>query len=137
MIGGSVHPLVLSLTWPGKLEGRPIDRGMDTQEAIQQLEEFRRRVCDSSCQRRRGDGSDRCSSQQHWSSTGGRRDDTLPFHHELCAQVEDSHYGHPKFLVPAARYDNLITIARLCGNPVLYRPALPTPEEEWEHGHPT
>jgi hypothetical protein len=64
-------------------------------------------------------------------------DDTLPFHHELCAQVEDSGYGHPKFLSPAARYDNLITIARLRGNRVLYRPALLTPDEERGRGHPT
>lgn len=64
-------------------------------------------------------------------------DETLPFHKDLCVQVLDSRYSVPKFLSPVARYGNLVTIARLRSNRVLYRPAQPVPEEERGRGHPT
>lgn len=63
-------------------------------------------------------------------------DETLPFHKALCVQVEDSRYSVPKFLSPLAGYDNLVTIARLRGDRVLYRPAAAVPDEERGPGHP-
>ena len=63
-------------------------------------------------------------------------DETLPFHQDLCVQVVDSRYSIPKFVSPVAQHKNLVTIARLRSNRVLYRPAQPVPEEERGRGHP-
>jgi hypothetical protein len=63
-------------------------------------------------------------------------DDTLPLHQDQCVQVVDSRYSGPKFLSPMAQYDNLVTIARLRSNRVLYRPAQPIPEAERGPGRP-
>jgi hypothetical protein len=64
-------------------------------------------------------------------------DETLPFHQDLSVQVQDSRYSIPKFLSPMARYENLVTIARLRSNRVLFRPPESIPEEATGPGHPT
>jgi len=40
-------------------------------------------------------------------------DEALPFHDDLCVQVEDSRYSTPQFLSQVGRHDNMITITRL------------------------
>lgn len=63
-------------------------------------------------------------------------DETLPFHRDLCVQVEDSAYSVVTFLGPVARHENLVTVARLRGNRVLCR--LPSQAEAGSQpGHPT
>ena len=63
-------------------------------------------------------------------------DERLPFHNELCVQVEDSRYSTPAFLHPVAQHTNLVTIARLRGTRTLYRPATAVPAEDRQAGHP-
>lgn len=63
-------------------------------------------------------------------------DKRLPFHNDLCVQVEDSRYSTPAFLHPVAQHTNLVTIARLRGTRTLYRPAAPVAAEERQAGHP-
>ena len=63
------------------------------------------------------------------------RDETLPFHDDLCVQVEDSRYSTPQFLSQVGKHDNLITIARLRSNRNLYR-SVPSVEQSGQ-GHPT
>ena len=62
-------------------------------------------------------------------------DETLPFHEDLCVQVEDSRYSTPQFLSQVGKHDNLITIARLRSNRNLYRSVQSI--EQSGHGHPT
>ena len=52
-------------------------------------------------------------------------DARLPFHHELCVQVEDSRYSVATFLSPVAQHANLVTITRLRSTRTLYRQAPP------------
>lgn len=62
-------------------------------------------------------------------------DETLPFHDDLCVQVEDSRYSTPQFLSQVGEYDNLITISRLRSNRNLYRSVQSL--EQSSRGHPT
>jgi len=62
-------------------------------------------------------------------------DKTLPFGDDLCVQVVDSAYSAVKFLGRVAPYNNLVTIARIRGNRVLYRTPPPT-EGKRSRGHP-
>ena len=64
-------------------------------------------------------------------------DARLPFHNELCVQVDDSRYSTPAFLHPVAQHANLVTIARLRGTRTLYRPATPVAADTRPAGHPT
>ena len=63
-------------------------------------------------------------------------DARLPFHHDLCVQVEDSRYSVAAFLSPMAQHANLVTITRLRGTRTLYRPAPPGAAAR-QAGHPT
>jgi hypothetical protein len=62
-------------------------------------------------------------------------DETLPFHQQLCVEVEDSAYSVAPFLGRVAHHTNLVTVTRLRGNRTLYRqmvaPVADAP------GHPT
>ena len=62
-------------------------------------------------------------------------DETLPFHDDLCVQVEDSRYSTPQFLSQVGKHDNLITIARLRSNRNLYCSVQSV--EQLGRGHPT
>jgi hypothetical protein len=64
-------------------------------------------------------------------------DETLPFHGHLCVEVLDSAYSVAPFLGPVVRYDNLVIVARLRGNRVLYRLPLPPEPNDRRRGHPT
>ena len=64
-------------------------------------------------------------------------DARLPFHHDLCVQVEDSRYSVATFLSPVAQHANLVTITRLRGTRTLYRPAPPVAAAARQAGHPT
>jgi len=64
-------------------------------------------------------------------------DERLPFHNDLCVQVDDSRYSTAAFLHPVAQYPNLVTIARLRGTRTLYRPAAPVAPDDRQAGHPT
>jgi hypothetical protein len=63
-------------------------------------------------------------------------DTTLPFHHKLLVQVNDSHYSCVTYLGQRSIYSNLVTIARVRSNRTFYRkPAasfMPA-----KRGHPT
>lgn len=63
-------------------------------------------------------------------------DERLPFHNDLCVQVEDSRYSTAAFLHPMARHAHLVTIARLRGTRTLYRPAPPVAAADRQAGHP-
>ncbi len=63
-------------------------------------------------------------------------DDTLPFHLWLCVEVADSSYSKPKYLAANRSQRNLITIARLRSNRVLYRQPV-AQMTEGKRGHPT
>ena len=63
-------------------------------------------------------------------------DARLPFHHDLCVQVEDSRYSVAAFLSPMAQHAHLVTITRLRGTRTLYRPAPPGAAVR-QAGHPT
>jgi hypothetical protein len=63
-------------------------------------------------------------------------DARLPFHHDLCVQVEDSRYSVAAFLSPMAQHANLVTITRLRGTRTLYRQAPPGAVAR-QAGHPT
>jgi len=63
----------------------------------------------------------------------------LPFHNELCVQVEDSRYSTPAFLHTVhtpAPHANLVTIARLRSTRTLYRQATPVAAADRNAGHP-
>lgn len=63
------------------------------------------------------------------------KDETLPFHDDLCVEVADSAYSVTPFLGRVAKHDNLVIVARLRGNRVLYR--VPTAADDHRLGHPT
>jgi len=65
-------------------------------------------------------------------------DVSLPFHDDLCVQVEDSGYSGASFLGPVAALPNLVSVIRLASNRVVYYPP-PTPPESRPPtaGHPT
>lgn len=63
-------------------------------------------------------------------------DQTLPFHNELCVEVEDSGYSKPAFLAKNRKKTNLVTITRARNTRIFYRqPAAGAGEAEV--GHPT
>jgi len=61
-------------------------------------------------------------------------DETLQFKNNLCVQVVDSTLSAINFLGRVATKENLVTIARLRGNRVLYR--LPEKKDNRKRGHP-
>lgn len=66
-------------------------------------------------------------------------DERLPFHNDLCVQVEDSRYSTPAFLHAVhtpPQHANLVTIARLRGTRTLYRQATSVAADERAAGHP-
>jgi hypothetical protein len=66
-------------------------------------------------------------------------DERLPFHNDLCVQVEDSRYSTPAFLHAVhtpAQHANLVTIARLRGTRTLYRQATSVAADDRKAGHP-
>jgi hypothetical protein len=65
------------------------------------------------------------------------QDETLPFHDELCVQVEDSTYSAVTFLGRVGKHDNLVTVVRLPGNRTVYRTPVLSAEEQNAPGHPT
>jgi len=62
-------------------------------------------------------------------------DKTLPFGESLCVQVVDSAYSAVRFLGRVAPHENLVTIARIRGNRVLYQTPPPT-QGKRQKGHP-
>jgi len=64
-------------------------------------------------------------------------DDTLPFHEDLCVQVADSTYSAITYLGRVAPHKNLISIARLPSNRVVYRQFQRPADEPHPVGHPT
>jgi len=66
------------------------------------------------------------------------RDETLPFHDELCVHVADSVYSAVTYLGPVAvqEHRNLVNVVRSPGNRVFYRQAPPV-EGKRGRGHPT
>jgi hypothetical protein len=84
----------------------------------------------------------RVSSQQTPNEVGANQvemlieDPALPFHGQLCVQVEDSSYSVVPFLGRIAWHRDLVTVTRLRGNRTLYRQPLPV-EGKRPRGHPT
>ena len=66
------------------------------------------------------------------------KDETLPFHDELCVNVADSTYSAVTHLGPLMKqgHDNLVIVARSRNNRVFYRQAAPVKEKNGP-GHPT
>lgn len=62
-------------------------------------------------------------------------DETLPFHNQLCVEVEDSGYSKPSFLAKNRAKTNLVTITRARNTRIFYRQ--PTVAAEEGVGHPT
>jgi hypothetical protein len=66
------------------------------------------------------------------------KDETLPFHKELCVHVADSVYSAMTYLGPVAvqGHKNLVNVVRSRGNRVFYR-QIPAVEGKRPRGHPT
>jgi len=66
------------------------------------------------------------------------KDETLPFHDELCVHVADSLYSAVTYLGPVAvqEHKNLVNVVRSRANRVFYRQAPPV-EGKRGQGHPT
>jgi len=66
------------------------------------------------------------------------KDETLPFHDELCVHVADSLYSVVTYLGPVAvqEHNNLVNVVRSRGNRVFYR-QVPVVEGKRPKGHPT
>ncbi len=64
-------------------------------------------------------------------------DENLPFHKALCVNTEDSAYSGVAHLGAVVDLENLVTIARLPGNRVVYRQPEPPTKERRRVGHPT
>jgi DDE superfamily endonuclease len=64
-------------------------------------------------------------------------DESLPFSDALCVTVGDAAYSARSFVGPLAGQESLVTMARLRGDRVLYRPAVPPEEGTAPPGHPT
>jgi len=64
-------------------------------------------------------------------------DEALPFGDGLCVTVGDTTYSARSFVGPLAPQASWVTLARLRGNRVLYRPALSPEEDAAPPGHPT
>lgn len=86
----------------------------------------------------------RVHSEQKATSVGAEqidalmKDETLPFHDELCLHVADSVYSAVTYLGPVAveKHKNLVNVVRARDNRVFYRQAPPV-EGERGPGHPT
>jgi len=84
----------------------------------------------------------RVSSEQSTTQVGAQQiralltDKTLPFHNELCVQVEDSAYSAVEFLGRVADHENLVTVARLRSNRVVYRAWPAVEKTDRARGHP-
>jgi hypothetical protein len=63
-------------------------------------------------------------------------DEALPFHGQLCAEVEDSSYSKPAYLHANRSKDNLVTIVRMRSNRTFYQPPR-APRPSGSKGHPT
>jgi hypothetical protein len=63
-------------------------------------------------------------------------DEALPFHDQLCAEVEDSSYSKPRYLHANRSKPNLVTIVRVRSNRTFYRPPSAT-LPSGSQGHPT
>ena len=65
------------------------------------------------------------------------KDETLPFHDELCVHVADSAYGAVTYLGPVAeqKHKNLVEVVRSSGNRVFYRQPPPV-KGRHPRGHP-
>jgi len=66
------------------------------------------------------------------------KDETLPFHEQLCVHVADSVYSAVTYLGPVAvqGHQNLVNVVRVRGNRVFYR-QIPAVEGKCPKGHPT
>jgi hypothetical protein len=64
-------------------------------------------------------------------------DPQLPFAQTLCVEAVDSSYSQAAYLHAHRRHPNLVTIARLKGNRILYHQAGPPSPELKKPGHPT
>ena len=66
------------------------------------------------------------------------KDETLPFHEDLCVHVGDSVYSAVTALGPVTEqeYENLVNVVRASGNRVFYRQP-PSVEGKSDRGHPT
>lgn len=62
-------------------------------------------------------------------------DENLPFHNQLCVEVEDSGYSKPVFLEKNRQKTNLVTIARARNTRTFYRQPAPVTDTE-AAGHP-
>lgn len=67
------------------------------------------------------------------------KDETLPWHEELCVVVEDGAYSAMTHLGPVMKqeYKDLIIVARARSNRVFYRQAPSMEQENKKPGHPT
>jgi len=63
-------------------------------------------------------------------------DERLPFHDELCVEVEDSGYSKPAFLAHNRKQRNLVTITRARNTRTFYRQP-PPGSQDATAGHPT
>ena len=61
-------------------------------------------------------------------------DPNLPFAEHFCVNVGDTSYSKPACLYGTREHDLLVSIARLRGNRVLYRPYVPNPTETNQPG---
>jgi hypothetical protein len=64
-------------------------------------------------------------------------DQPLPFHDDLCVQVEDSSYSGVTFLGPVAQLPHWVTLVRLPGNRKVSHSPEPVPDVQPAAGHPT
>jgi hypothetical protein len=48
-------------------------------------------------------------------------DEERPFHNRLCAEVADSSYSKPAYLIANREKANLVTIVRVRSNRIFYR----------------
>ena len=64
-------------------------------------------------------------------------DENLPFYKALCVNAEDSGYSGVPHLGAVADIENLVTVARVPGNRVVYRQPEPPAEGKPPVGHPT
>jgi hypothetical protein len=68
------------------------------------------------------------------------KDESFPFHKQLCVQVADSTYSKRAFLHAAhaaEEHDNLLTIARVRSDRTFYRKYEALPNDKPKQGHPT
>jgi hypothetical protein len=64
-------------------------------------------------------------------------DEALPFHDQLCAEVDDSSYSKPRYLHANRSKTKLVTIVRVRSNRTFYQPPCATRPSGSKKGHPT